>query len=73
MPELILTAATWALNNLTTLGREHILILSLDRHSLSAIYDVPHGAGLAVVLPAWMKWSKVENNEIFSTICRRNF
>jgi alcohol dehydrogenase len=24
-------------------------------HELSAIYDVPHGAGLAVVFPAWMK------------------
>jgi alcohol dehydrogenase YqhD (iron-dependent ADH family) len=23
---------------------------------LSAIYNVPHGAGLAVVLPAWLKW-----------------
>ena len=25
-------------------------------HELSAIYDVPHGAGLAVVFPAWMKY-----------------
>jgi hypothetical protein len=24
-------------------------------HELSGIYDVPHGAGLAVVFPAWMK------------------
>ena len=24
-------------------------------HELSAIYDVAHGAGLAVVFPAWMK------------------
>jgi alcohol dehydrogenase len=24
-------------------------------HELSAAYDVPHGAGLAVVFPAWMK------------------
>lgn len=25
-------------------------------HELSAIYDIPHGAGLAVVFPAWMKY-----------------
>lgn len=25
-------------------------------HPLSAIYDIPHGAGLSIVMPAWMKW-----------------
>jgi len=25
-------------------------------HELSAIYDIPHGAGLAIVFPAWMKF-----------------
>jgi alcohol dehydrogenase YqhD (iron-dependent ADH family) len=25
-------------------------------HSMSALFNVAHGAGLAVVLPAWMKW-----------------
>ena len=25
-------------------------------HELSALYDVPHGAGLAVVFPAWMRY-----------------
>jgi alcohol dehydrogenase YqhD (iron-dependent ADH family) len=24
-------------------------------HELSALYDIPHGAGLAIVFPAWMK------------------
>ncbi|MCU0446700.1 MAG: iron-containing alcohol dehydrogenase [Microscillaceae bacterium] len=27
-------------------------------HSLSALYDVPHGAGLAIVYPAWLKFHK---------------
>jgi len=26
-------------------------------HELSGIYDVPHGAGLAVMFPAWMKFN----------------
>ena len=42
-------------------------------HSLSAIYNVPHGAGLAVILPAWMKWSKHENHEIFERFAKEIF
>ena len=30
-------------------------------HSLSALYNVAHGAGLSVVIPAWMKWYKDKN------------
>ncbi|MCS5946657.1 iron-containing alcohol dehydrogenase [Klebsiella variicola subsp. variicola] len=30
-------------------------------HSLSALFNVPHGAGLSVVMPAWMKWYKNRN------------
>ncbi len=25
-------------------------------HSLSALFNISHGAGLSVVMPAWMKW-----------------
>jgi NADP-dependent alcohol dehydrogenase len=67
-------AATWALNNLTTLGPgKYSYPNHWIEHSLSAIYDVPHGAGLAVVLPAWMKWSIVENNEIFQRFAEQIF
>lgn len=34
-------------------------------HELSALYDVPHGAGLAVVIPAWMKYMTEENLDRF--------
>ena len=30
-------------------------------HELSALYDVPHGAGLAVVFPAWMRYQLSKN------------
>lgn len=30
-------------------------------HELSALYDVPHGAGLAVVFPAWMRYQMHKN------------
>jgi alcohol dehydrogenase YqhD (iron-dependent ADH family) len=25
-------------------------------HGLSGLYDIPHGAGLAIIFPAWMKY-----------------
>ncbi|MDR2789450.1 MAG: iron-containing alcohol dehydrogenase [Campylobacteraceae bacterium] len=49
--------ASWALNGLTSLGVGNYSFPNhMIEHSLSAIYNVPHGAGLAVVLPAWLKW-----------------
>jgi len=34
-------------------------------HEISAIYDVAHGAGLAVVFPAWMKYVYKNNLDRF--------
>jgi len=42
-------------------------------HSLSAIYNVPHGAGLAVVIPAWMKWYKEKNISQFKRFAKEIF
>ena len=67
-------AATWALNGLTMLGSGGYSFPNhMIEHSLSAIYDVPHGAGLAVVLLAWMKWSKNDNKEIFERFAKEIF
>ena len=67
-------AATWALNGLTMLGSGGYSFPNhMIEHSLSAIYDVPHGAGLAVVLLAWMKWSKDDNKEIFERFAKEIF
>jgi len=30
--------------------------MHMIEHSLSALYDVPHGAGLSVVIPGWLRW-----------------
>jgi alcohol dehydrogenase YqhD (iron-dependent ADH family) len=29
-------------------------------HPLSGVYDVPHGAGLSIIIPAWLKYKKQE-------------
>jgi len=40
-------------------------------HEISGIYDVAHGAGLAVVFPAWMKYVYRENIERFVQFASR--
>jgi hypothetical protein len=54
--EKIMYAATCALNNLTMYGRKNgdWGVHSLG-HVLSVLYDVPHGASLSIIYPAWMK------------------
>lgn len=39
-------------------------------HSLSALFDVPHGAGMSVVMPAWMKWYQSQNKAQFNRFAR---
>lgn len=52
----IMWAGTLAHNNLVGVGREGDWGSHQIEHELSALYDVAHGAGLAVVLPAWMRF-----------------
>ena len=50
-------AGTIAHNNLLNTGRVGDWASHDIEHELSGIYDVAHGAGLAVVFPAWMKFA----------------
>ena len=52
----IALAGTVAHNGLLGLGREEDWGCHNMEHELSAIYDVAHGAGLAVIMPAWMRY-----------------
>ncbi|WP_028973096.1 iron-containing alcohol dehydrogenase [Spirochaeta cellobiosiphila] len=50
-------AGTIAHNNLLNTGRVGDWASHDIEHEISGIYDVTHGAGLAVVFPAWMKYT----------------
>ena len=52
----IMWAGTLAHNDLVGTGRIGDWASHMIEHELSAIYDIAHGAGLAVVFPAWMKY-----------------
>lgn len=55
----IMWAAALALSGITTAGIGKFKFENhLIEHALSAIYDIPHGAGLSIVIPAWMKVNK---------------
>jgi len=52
----IMWAGMVAHNNLVGVGREQDWASHALEHELSALYDVAHGAGLAVIVPAWMTY-----------------
>ncbi|PKO01086.1 MAG: NADH-dependent alcohol dehydrogenase [Chloroflexi bacterium HGW-Chloroflexi-4] len=52
----IMWAGTVAHNNLLNTGRIGDWASHEIEHEISGIYDIAHGAGLAVVFPAWMKY-----------------
>jgi len=58
-------AGTVAHNDLLGLGRAQDWACHGMEHELSAIYDVAHGAGLAVMTPAWMKYVWKANVNMF--------
>jgi alcohol dehydrogenase YqhD (iron-dependent ADH family) len=53
----VMWAGTVAHNNLLNTGRIGDWASHDIEHEISGIYDVAHGAGLAVVFPAWMKYN----------------
>jgi len=51
-------AATIAWNGLVVAGvGAYGVPMHMLEHPLSALYDIAHGAGLAVVIPAWLSWA----------------
>jgi alcohol dehydrogenase YqhD (iron-dependent ADH family) len=52
----IMWANSIAHNDLLGTGRTGDWSSHMIEHELSALYDLTHGAGLAIVIPAWMKY-----------------
>ncbi len=52
----IMWASTMAHNDICGVGREQDWASHNLEHELSALYDCAHGAGLAVMFPAWMTY-----------------
>lgn len=61
----IMWAGTIAHNDFLATGRIGDWASHQIEHELSGIYDVTHGAGLAVIFPAWMKYVYKHNLKRF--------
>lgn len=57
----IMWAGSIAHNGILGVGRKESWVSHGLEHELSAIYDIPHGQGLAIVFPAWIKTVWKEN------------
>lgn len=67
-------AATLAFNGLTTAGMGRVLFPAhMIEHSLSALYDIAHGAGLSIVLPGWMMYAAEKDPSRFARLGREIF
>ena len=61
----IMWAGTLAHDGSVGVGREEDWGSHMLEHELSALYDVPHGAGLAVIFPNWMKYNMAHDLDRF--------
>ena len=75
----LMWASTVAHNDTLGVGRQQDWGSHQIEHELSAVYDVAHGAGLAVVFPAWMRYHYQKNVMRFAQFavrvygCEMNF
>ena len=67
----IMWAGMIAHNNCCGVGREQDWSSHNLEHELSALYDCAHGAGLAVVFPAWMEYTMNHDVMRFAQVANR--
>ncbi len=67
-------AAILGFNGTTTAGMGRIgLPAHMMEHSLSAMYDIAHGAGLSILLPGWMRYAVEKSPAKFARLARNVF
>lgn len=69
----IMWCGTVAHNGTCGVGREEDRASHALEHEISAIYDVAHGAGLAVIFPAWMAFMAEHNPAKIAQFAHRVF
>lgn len=70
----LMWTATMAWNGLTNCGAGCFYANNHQmEHPISAIYGIAHGAGLAILIPAWMKYFKKEKKERLSKFFKAIF
>lgn len=52
----LMWASSWAINGFANGGKEQEWTCHPIEHEVSAIYDITHGLGLAIITPRWMEY-----------------
>jgi alcohol dehydrogenase len=71
--ETIMFCSTMALNDMISMGILGDWACHKIEHELSAIYDIPHGGGLAIIYPNWMDHVMSTNPARFASLAVRVF
>ncbi|QHN50273.1 iron-containing alcohol dehydrogenase [Geobacillus stearothermophilus] len=71
--ETIMYSGTIALNGFLQMGVRGDWATHNIEHAVSAVYDIPHGGGLAILFPNWMKHVLDENVSRFAQLAVRVF
>ncbi len=71
--ETILYCGTMALNGILAMGVKGDWATHNIEHAVSAVHDIPHGGGLAILFPNWMKHVIDENVSRFKQFAIRVF
>ncbi|HYK72772.1 MAG TPA: iron-containing alcohol dehydrogenase [Pseudoneobacillus sp.] len=71
--ETILYSGTIALNGMLQMGYRGDWATHNIEHAVSAVYDIPHGGGLAILFPNWMKHNLQVNPGRFKQLAVRVF
>ncbi|MCQ2008569.1 MAG: iron-containing alcohol dehydrogenase [Sporolactobacillus sp.] len=71
--ETILYCGTMALNGMVSMGFNGDWASHNLEHAVSAVYDIPHGGGLAILFPNWMKHNLDVNVGRFKQMAERVF
>lgn len=69
----IMWAATIAHNGMIACGRISDWSSHRIEHEISGIYDITHGAGMAIIFPAWLDYVKNENLEVMNRFSKEVF
>lgn len=69
----IMWCGTIAHNGTCGVGREEDWASHALEHEISAVYNVAHGAGLAVIFPAWMTYAAAQNPKKLAQFAHRVF
>ncbi|WP_336824208.1 iron-containing alcohol dehydrogenase [Sporosarcina sp. USHLN248] len=67
--ETILLGGTWGLNGFLGMGNAGGDWATHDiEHAVSAVYDIPHAGGLAILFPNWMRYNVNVNPKRFARL-----